>query len=124
MSSVTSQIAQIGRRINYFRVIADCSGYTMAVAADNNSWSAPVAAANYTESTTILQDMGEIAKYNGQILRKVRAISAPGTPAGGVLGAYFIVMPGGEYPTQGMSSTTVTTGSVSVLPVAQVARLG
>jgi len=124
MSSVTSQIAQIGRRINYFRTLAaDVSGYTMAVAADNNSWAAPVAATLYANNT-ILQDMGEIAKYNGQILRKVRAISAPGTPAGGVATAYFIVMPGGEYPTQGMSSTTVTTGSVSVLPISAVARLG
>lgn len=121
MSSVTSQIAQIGRRINYFSVIADCSGYTVGVdTANYNSWAAPSAAINYG-TTAVLQDMGEIAKYKGQILRKVRAVDL--TEAGGKATAYFIVMPGGEYPVQGASATTL--GSpLSILPIAKVARLG
>ncbi len=121
MSSVTSQIAQIGRRINYFRTLAaDVSGYTIAAAADNNSWGAPVAAILYANNT-ILQDMGEIAKYRGQIFRKVRSVDL--TEAGGKATAYFIVMPGGEYPVQGASATTLG-AALSVLPVSQVARLG
>lgn len=116
MSSVTSQIAQIGRRINYLRVSADCSGYTMAAGTDSNSWAAPSAAVNFATST-ILQDMGEIAKYGGQVFRKVRAVTQTPIVAGGVATAYFIVMPGGEYPVQGVPAG-------SVLAVAQVARLG
>ena len=119
MSSVTSQIAQIGRRINYFSVIADCSGYTLA-AGDSNSWGLPSAAVNFG-TAAVLQDMGEIVKYKGQILRKVRAVDS--TPAGGNATAYFIVMPGGEYPVQGISATTLGS-AISVLPIAKVARLG
>lgn len=116
MSSVTSQMAQIGRRIGYFIATADCSGYDVSQSTVNyNSWNA-----NRTTQVvgdSILQDMGEIAKVNGQVLRKVRLVTQ--NPAGGIASTFFIVMPGGEYPVQGYGA-----GSYSGLPPATVARLG
>ena len=118
MSSVTSVTAQIGRRINYFYVIADCSGYDVSQSIVNyNSWNAN--RTTQIEDTSVLQDMGEVAKVGGQILRKVRLVKPGQTEATGNLNAvvFWIVMPGGEYPVQG-----VATGGG--LPVAPVARLG
>ena len=59
-----------------------------------------------------------MAKLNGQILRKVRVANQfpSGVAANGSVTTYWIVMPGGEYPVQGVSSTT--------LVPALVARLG
>jgi hypothetical protein len=124
MSSAVSRIAQIGRRINYFMCLADISSstYNVTVNSDNNSWAAsplspsttPVRPATSANST-ILQDMGEIAKVGGQLLRKVRIVNK--NPAGGDGATFFIVMPGGEYPTQGVQPA-------GALSVAAVARLG
>jgi hypothetical protein len=125
MSSVTSEFAQISRRAGYFITLAnDVSGYTVVQNATTNSWSisttVPVLA--FGAANQILEDMGEIAKVDGQILRKVRAVTQ--TYAGGAAPTYYIVMPGGEYPIQGFpvagGSPTATYG----LPVAKVARLG
>ena len=119
MSSVTSQMAQIGRRINYFRCLADISGYDVSQnTTDYNSWKVNVNAGTQSTSGTILQDMGEMAKVSGQIFRKVREIVNQ-TQATGALTSevFWIVVPGGEYPVQG-----VATGGG--LAVTAVARLG
>jgi hypothetical protein len=124
MSSAVSRIAQIGRRINYFLCLADISSaeYNVTVNSDNNSWAAEALTGSTTPArqattanVTILQDMGEIAKVGGQLLRKVRIVSQ--NPAGGINTPFWIVMPGGEYPTYGKPSA-------GTLSVAAVARLG
>lgn len=116
MSSVGSVTAQIGRRINYFRCLADISGYTVAQGTD--AWSAPaLIASTIASSGAILQDMGETAKYNGAILRKVRLIDSV-TEATGNLNSvvFFIVVPGGEYPVAGVATGV----SLAVTPVARL----
>lgn len=119
MASVTSNIAQIGRRLGYFiTTTSDLSNNTYDVTASVNDWSV-VKRTGVTAiaTSTILQDMGEIAKFNGQLFRKVRI--AAQYPAGvaldGTVTTFWIVMPGGEYPVQG--------GSGAITP-ASVARLG
>ena len=128
MSSVTSHIAQVGRRINYFIATRDTSGYalsTIVQGTDNNSWAFATGKSatdiSGISSGVILQDMGEMAKLNGQVLRKVRVANQfpSGVAATGIPTTYWIVVPGGEYPIQGVSYSAA--GS---LPVAQVARLG
>lgn len=124
MSSTLARTAQVSRRINYFLCLADISSATfnVTVNSDNNSWAAAALTTSttpvrptITANSTILQDMGEIAKVGGQILRKVRKVSQ--NPAGGIDTPFWIVMPGGEYPTQGVAAT-------GALTPAQVARLG
>jgi hypothetical protein len=129
MSSVTSQMAQIGRRINYFISVADVSGLAGAAivaGSDSNSWtyatgySATTLVQIATAAGTILQDMGEMAKLNGQVLRKVRLIDNQAEATGNTSSVvYWIVVPGGEYPIQGYPN-----GLATPLPVAKVARLG
>jgi hypothetical protein len=122
MSSVTSQMAQIGRRINYFINISGgaTTGYTdvSQSTVNYNSWNVTVGSTTSIASQAILQDMGEVAKYNGQILRKVRLVTQ--FPAGGINTPIWIVVPGGEYPMQGYGSG----GAAGALAVATVARLG
>ncbi len=124
MSSVTSEFAQVARRVGYFITLAaDISGYSFAAPTDANAWPAPTVAtvANFgvTGLNTVLEDMGEIAKYNGQIYRKVRVVTQ--TNAGGARPAFWILVPGGEYPVQGYP----TPGTASGLnTVSLVARLG
>ena len=125
MSSVTSAFAQIDRRIGYFRCLGDVSGYTVTEGADYNSWSATVVAGNSFVTNDVLEDMGEFAKYQGNILRKVRKVAASATAggpvaAGGALAAVWIVVPGGEYPMAGYGTSATATGLVP----ARVARLG
>jgi hypothetical protein len=125
MSSVTSEFAQVARRVGYFICTGDVSGYTVTQNATTNSWSAAAVTGTLYSQNTILEDMGEIAKVNGQILRKVREVVQ--TYAGGAAPTYFIVTPGGEYPVQGFpvaGGTPSATALATSLPVARVARLG
>ena len=110
--------SQIQSCHNYFRCIADISGYTVAAGTDSNSWTATVITGTKASLGALLQDMGEMAKVSGQVLRKVRLIDSQ-TEATGNLDSvvFWIVVPGGEYPVQG-----VATGGG--LAVAAVARLG
>ena len=118
MSSVHAEFAQVARRVGYFLCVGDVSGYTVTEGADYNSYSAVVIAGNSFSTNDILEDMGEIAKFNGSILRKVRKVTA--IPAGGALATVFIVVPGGEYPMAGYGTSPTTAG----LAPARVARLG
>lgn len=127
MSSVTSEFAQVARRVGYFVCTADVSGYTdvSQSTVDYNSWNANITNVRIP-SGTVLEDMGELAKVNGYILRKVRNVStiaAGGGAAPIITGSAsytaFIVVPGGEYPMAGVS----TVGTPD-LRVAIVARLG
>ncbi len=117
MSSVTSAFAQVAPRVGYFICVSGCTVYTDVSenAIDHNSWNA-----NTTSQViavgTILEDMGEIAKVSGQILRKVRPVVQVATGTG-VLTTYWIVVPGGEYPIAGVATA-------GTLTVAAVARLG
>jgi hypothetical protein len=118
MSSVTSAFAQVDRRIGYFICTADVSGYTdvSASTVDYNSWNANTTFTRFTTGQ-ILEDMGELAKFQGYIFRKVRNVSTP-APGGGVVLPYFwIVVPGGEYPMAGVASAS---GSFTVAPVARL----
>jgi hypothetical protein len=130
MSSVTSVTAQIARRIGYFITVGDISSSCFDVSQSTvnyNSWdadaltAATVGGAAYGAITgatgQVLQDMGEMAKVNGQIYRKVRKVTQ--YPAGGINTPVWIIVPGGEYPMQGYGA-----GSYSGLAPAPVARLG
>jgi len=130
MSSATSSYAQVDRRIGYFITLSDISGFTVAENSTYNAWTAEViTAANMTAiygggtafaANQILEDMGEIAKVNGQIYRKVRKVTQ--THAGGALPTFFIILPGGEYPIQGFP---LAGGALPTLnTIANVARLG
>jgi hypothetical protein len=103
MSSVTSQMAQVGRKINYFRALDTVSGYLLSgVTFDAKGISAVPSLTTVTTSGNILQDMGAMYQYNGQIFRQVRVVSQ--NPAGGDAAPYLICMPGGEYPVHGRSA--------------------
>jgi hypothetical protein len=118
MSSVTSDFAQVARRVGYFLCVGDVSGYTVTEDAGANTWTATVIAGTQFSANDVLEDMGEIAKYQGNILRKVRKVTQ--VAAGGALAAVFIVVPGGEYP---MAPGLVTPSGTGLTP-ARVARLG
>ncbi len=127
MSSVTSEFAQVSRRVGYFICVSGGSfGYTdvSQSTVDYNSWNITAASTTAIATNAILEDMGEIAKVNGYILRKVRNVStiAPGGGAafnpGSTVYTFWIVVPGGEYPMAGVASAT------PALSVAPVARLG
>lgn len=125
MSSVTAAFAQVARRVGYFLCVGDVSGYTVTEGADYNSWSATPVAANSFVTNDVLEDMGEIAKYQGNILRKVRKVAASNTAGGpvaggGALATTWIVVPGGEYPMAGYGTSATAAGLVP----ARVARLG
>ena len=62
----------------------------------------------------LLQDMGAMYQFGGQIFRQVRVISK--NPAGGDAVPYLICMPGGEYPTHGVSLE----GAIVAAPVARL----
>ena len=115
MSSIDSKPAQIARRLGYFITTStDLSNNTYTVVPNVNDWTVTLrTGVGAIAANTILQDMGEIAKFNGQLFRSVRPVTQ--IPAGGNAASFFIVMPGGEYPVQG--------GSGSLAP-ANVARLG
>ena len=115
MSSVTSQIAQIGRRINYFRALGDVSGYLVSgVTFDVKGITALPTAVKIAAYGGLLQDMGAMYQFGGQIFRQVRVISK--NPAGGDAVPYLICMPGGEYPTHGVSLE----GAIVAAPVARL----
>jgi hypothetical protein len=117
MSSVTSAFAQVDRRVGYFICVSGCTVYTdVSANSDNNSWNVNSGSSQTITVGTIFEDMGEIAKYQGAILRKVRPVAQV---AGGaaVLTTYWIVVPGGEYPVAGVPGP-------SGLTVGAVARLG
>ena len=122
MSSVHAEFAQVSRRVGYFICTSDVSGYTdvSQSTVDYNSWNANIT--NFRVSAgQVLEDMGELAKVNGYILRKVRNVSVV-APGGGALSpnpTFWIVVPGGEYPMAG-----VATVGTPDLRVAAVARLG
>lgn len=123
MSSVGSSIAQIGARKGYFIATGNVSTYT--ITQDVNAVaSAPVlvSATGYT-ANAILEDMGEIAKYGGFLFRKVRAVSQVPTGTDGSVPSYFIAMPGGEYPVQGVAAAGLNSIG-GAITVALVARLG
>ena len=116
MSSVISEIAQVGRRIAYFRAVADVSGYAVStVTFDVKGITALPTAVNIAVDGGLLQDMGAMYQFGGQIFRQVRVITK--NPAGGDEVPYLICMPGGEYPTHGVSL-------VGAIVAAPVARLG
>jgi hypothetical protein len=116
MSSVTSGFAQIAPRAGYFICVSgSVTNYTVTEGSDKNSWTVDSGSTAYALGT-ILQDMGEIARASGAIFRKVRAVTTD--PAGGDATAYWIVVPGGEYPNYGRDSST------SPYVPAKVARLG
>ena len=121
MSSVTSVTAQVGRRQGYFIATGNVAAYTI-VQDVNAVSSAPVlvSATQYTASN-ILQDMGQIAKYGGYLFRSVRLVTQ--IPAGGNATSYFIAMPGGEHPIQGVASAGLNSAG-NAIAVALVARLG
>ncbi len=125
MTSVGTEFAQVARRVGYFLCVGDVSGYTVSEGADYNSWSAVVIAGNSFSTNDVLEDMGEVAKYQGNILRKVRKVAASATAggpvaAGGALSPVWIVVPGGEYPMAGYGTSATAAGLVP----ARVARLG
>lgn len=117
MSSIQSEFAQVARRVGYFICVSgSVTAYDVSQNTTNyNSWNVN-SASTYAQGT-VLEDMGEIAKYQGSILRKVRAVTQ--VPAGGNATPYWIVVPGGEYPIAGYGS-----GGASALTAALVARLG
>jgi hypothetical protein len=118
MSSVTSAFAQVDRRIGYFICVSgSVQNYDVSQSTvDYNSWNVNTLS-TYPQGT-VLEDMGEIAKYQGSILRKVRAVTA--VPGGGAASTAWIVVPGGEYPMAGYGTSATTAG----LTPAIVARLG
>jgi len=118
MSSVTSDFAQVARRVGYFLCVGDVSGYTVTEDAGANTWTATVIPGTQFSANDVLEDMGEFAKYQGNILRKVRKVTQ--VAAGGALSTVFIVVPGGEYPMAGYGTSPTATG----LAPARVARLG
>jgi hypothetical protein len=116
MSSVISEIAQVGRRIGYFRAVADVSGYAVStVTFDVKGITALGSAVNIASSAGLLEDMGGLYQFNGQIFRSVRVVSQ--NPAGGNAVQYLICMPGGEYPVHGVAAAG------AIVPAA-VVRLG
>lgn len=116
MSSVISEIAQIGRRIGYFRAVADVSGYAVStVTFDVKGITALNSATRIAVAGDLLEDMGGLYQLSGQIFRSVRAVSL--NPAGGIGVQYLICMPGGEYPVHGVAAAG------TILPAA-VVRLG
>lgn len=122
MASVIAKTAQIPRRLGYFiTTTGDLSNNTYDVTVGVNEWTAAKRTGVAAITTgTVLQDMGEIAKVNGQIYRKVRVAAQypSGVSVTGAVTTFWIVVPGGEYPVQGVDGT----GTI-VLP-ASVARLG
>lgn len=127
MASVIAKTAQIGRRLGYFIGTSDVSGYAFSTIVEDsasNGWTfatgtSVTSLVTVCAANGILQDMGEIAKVSGNLLRKVRVVSQnpAGVATGGAVTNFWIVMPGGEYPVQGVS------GAGSFVP-ARVARLG
>jgi hypothetical protein len=127
MSSASSKPAQIARRLGYFIGTGDVSGYAFSTIVEDSAYNGWTFASGTSVTTLvtvcaangILQDMGETAKVSGNLLRKVRVVSQnpSGVATGGGVTNFWIVMPGGEYPVQGVSSA----GSFAV---AKVARLG
>ena len=117
MSSVTSGFAQIAPRVGYFMCVSGTvTSYTVTERDDKNSWA--VASGSTFAAGSILQDLGEIARVDGAIFRKVRKVDT--NPAGGsvaINAPYWIVVPGGEYPNYGRATATGYTP-------AAVARLG
>ncbi len=112
MSSVTSQMAQVGRKINYFRVItADISGYASPVF-DAKGITSLGSATSVATIGQILQDMGAMYQFNGQIFRQVRVVSQ--NPAGGIASSFLICMPGGEYPVHGVAAAGAITPAAVV----------
>jgi hypothetical protein len=117
MSSVGSQIAQVGRRINYFRALGNVNGYLVSgVTFDAKGiTNLGTVSSSFVTTGAILQDMGAMYQYNGQIFRQVRVVSQ--NPAGGDAAPYLICMPGGEYPTHGVQPA-------GAIDPAAVVRLG
>lgn len=107
MSSVTSAFAQIAPRVGYFICVSgSVTSYVIKEGDNKNSWYEDGTGATYAIGT-ILQDLGEIARVDGAIFRKVRAVTTD--PAGGSVAinpAYWIVVPGGEYPNYGRDTAT------------------
>jgi hypothetical protein len=119
MSSISAEFAQVGRRRGYFIVTrggtGNCDYYTLTF--DVAGVTALGSVIGSYATNDILEDMGEVAKFKGQLFRRVRAVTQ--IPTGNITTAsYFIVMPGGEYPVQG------TDGVGVVSAAANVARLG
>ena len=127
MSSVGSFVAQKESRTGYFYVISDLSGtgaagtgFEFDVSSNSSCvWTAQIKNPQIScVAGTILQDMGEIAKVGGSILRKVRVVDSQAEATGNTNSVVFwIVVPGGEYPVAGVSSADYTN-------VAPVTRLG
>jgi hypothetical protein len=120
MSSVGSAFAQIGARRGYFYVVrggtGNCDYYTLTF--DVAGVTALGSVIGSYATNDILEDMGEVAKFKGQLFRRVRKVTQVPTGTDGAVTSYFIVMPGGEYPVQG------TDGVGVVSAAANVARLG
>jgi hypothetical protein len=113
MSSVGSQIAQVGRRINYFRALGSVTGYVVSgVTFDAKGITTLGSTTVSYSSGDILQDMGAMYQFNGQIFRQVRVVSQ--NPAGGNAAAALICMPGGEYPTHGVQPAGAITPAAVV----------
>jgi hypothetical protein len=114
MSSISAEFAQVGRRRGYFIATGTVTQYTLTF--DVAGVTAATSGSTYS-SGAILEDMGEVAKFKGQIFRRVRAVTQ--IPTGNItVDSYFIVMPGGEYPVQGADGVGV------ISTPAPVARLG
>ena len=119
MSSVTSSFAQVGRRIAYFRPTATVTTYTIDETGPN-TWGTPASSGVTYGTSDLLEDMGVTARISatGQIFRKIRVVTQ--VPAGGSALAYWICMPGGEYPIAGVGSDATTALGVAVAPVVRL----
>ena len=121
MSSVGSAFAQIGARRGYFIATGSVVQYAITQDVNGAVVAAGVVAGSSYSSGAILEDMGEIAKYGGFLFRRVRAVTQ--IPTGNItVASYFIAMPGGEYPIQGVSAAGLdsTGGSIVAAPVARL----
>lgn len=117
MSSISAEFAQVGRRRGYFIATGTVLGYLYTgVTFDVAGVTALGSSVTVTSVVnTILEDMGEMHKFAGQVFRRVRVVTQVPTGTDGTVASYLIVMPGGEYPVQG--------GAGAITP-ALVARLG